>query len=326
MSHENQNPLLQAALAVFAVLAVVLGATTFVFVRKTDEALAAARAETDAAGQLRSMLTAAQEENGELRRFLGVTQAEPLPTVRQQFAQDMETCAAGLTEQDRTYPAALAQLQRTINASHAEVVQCKEEIRRSRRDLEKREAGMEVQIRQYREAAAKAAESLAEAYKLSGEERQRMLRDAEDALQTLIRTQKNGDLAKTQADRKFEDLQDAHKRLKAELAKYKRLLDEYQSAAVSPVPDGEIRRVNYRLKTAWINLGSADGVRQPHSFDVYPPDATRMAPAAKKGEVEVSKVLEAHLAETRIVADKTGDPLLPGDKVHAPPPAAAAKF
>jgi hypothetical protein len=317
MSHENQNPSLQAALAIFVVSTVVLGATAFVFARRTDEARAAARADADAAQQLRSSLIAAQEENGELKRFLG-SPGEQLPTIRQQFARDMEIYAVGLAEQERTYPAALAQLQRAANASNAEVVQCKEALDRCRNALAQREASKDQQVRLFCEAAAKAVASLAEAQKLSGEERQRMLHNAEDVLQTLLRTQKEVDLAKAQGERKFEDLQKAYKRLEAELAKYKAWWDDAHRPNPSPMPDGEIRRVNYRLKTAWINLGSADAVRQPLSFDVYPSGAVRIAAAAKKGQVEVSKVLEAHLAETRIVADKRGDPLVPGDKIHSP--------
>ena len=85
-------------------------------------------------------------------------------------------------------------------------------------------------------------------------------------------------------------------------------------------PEGEVRGVSYRLQLAWIDLGRADGVRRRLPFGVYPAGTCQLSGGTRKGTVEVTQVLDEHLAETRIVDDRTGDPIMRGDKVHRLPP------
>ena len=46
--------------------------------------------------------------------------------------------------------------------------------------------------------------------------------------------------------------------------------------------------------------------------------ATNMADSARKGSVEVSRILDGHLAEARILEDEDTDPILPGDVIYSP--------
>jgi hypothetical protein len=68
----------------------------------------------------------------------------------------------------------------------------------------------------------------------------------------------------------------------------------------------------------WINLGAADALTRLTTFSVYPGDAVDLSKAVKKASVEVTQLLDDHMAEARVIDDKDADPILPGDKVHTP--------
>ena len=75
------------------------------------------------------------------------------------------------------------------------------------------------------------------------------------------------------------------------------------------MPEGEIRWVNQRTGTVWINLGRADGLQRQVTFGVYPADITDMSGGGKKASIEVTQILGDHLAEGRIIDDKLTDPI-----------------
>lgn len=88
-------------------------------------------------------------------------------------------------------------------------------------------------------------------------------------------------------------------------------------------PDGQIVYINPSARTVWINLGRADNLKPQVKFNVYgqlAADVARTDDAgkvqAKKGEIEVTKVLDESLAEARIISDS--DLIVQGDLVHTP--------
>jgi hypothetical protein len=83
-------------------------------------------------------------------------------------------------------------------------------------------------------------------------------------------------------------------------------------------PDGEISLVNQRNGTVWIDVGRADHLNPLTTFAVYPADITNLGKGAKKASIEVTQILDDHLAEARILDDKITDPIMPGDKIHTP--------
>lgn len=84
------------------------------------------------------------------------------------------------------------------------------------------------------------------------------------------------------------------------------------------VADGRITWVNQEAGTVWINLGLGDGLRRQTLFSVYDIEDNGVTRAERKASIEVTKVLDQHLAEARIVSDVPSDPILPGDQVFSP--------
>jgi hypothetical protein len=69
--------------------------------------------------------------------------------------------------------------------------------------------------------------------------------------------------------------------------------------------------------TVWINLGSSDSLRRQVTFSVFDGDRHDAEKATKKGSIEVTRVLEAHLSEARITEDDPTNPILPGDMIYS---------
>ena len=84
------------------------------------------------------------------------------------------------------------------------------------------------------------------------------------------------------------------------------------------VPDGQITWANQAAKTVWINLGLADGLRRQTLFSVYDQADNGVTRTARKASVEVTRVIDQHLAEARIITDLAANPILPGDQIFSP--------
>lgn len=82
--------------------------------------------------------------------------------------------------------------------------------------------------------------------------------------------------------------------------------------------DGQVTRVNPTTRTVWINVGFYDNLQKHITFSIQPqgiPPGSQLRP---KGRVEVTKILDNHLAECRILEDDLDDPILTGDQIFTP--------
>ena len=84
------------------------------------------------------------------------------------------------------------------------------------------------------------------------------------------------------------------------------------------VPDGKISWVDQKSRLVYINLGLTDGLRRQQTFSVYDRDETNHAKTEPKAAIEVTRIVERHLAEARILQDNLRNPILPGDLIFTP--------
>ena len=82
------------------------------------------------------------------------------------------------------------------------------------------------------------------------------------------------------------------------------------------VADGRISWINQN-GTVWINLGSLDSLRRQVTFSVYDADEHDAEKAAKKGSIEVTRILGEHMAEARVTEDDATNPILTGDRIYS---------
>jgi hypothetical protein len=69
--------------------------------------------------------------------------------------------------------------------------------------------------------------------------------------------------------------------------------------------------------TVWINLGTADSLRRRVTFSVFDADRHDAAKADKKASIEVTQVLDNHMAEARVTQDNPINPILTGDNIYS---------
>ncbi len=340
---------LQIALILFVMITVVLAVTTFVFYRKTeqmagevDAAEQAAKSANDSADQenffnqyLKHIVGAKTLSEAELNVIVpSVEGDEEMAAVHASYQQDMGTYGEGLPQEKLNYrelPALLLQAIRKLNIATTTMSLDNNNLI-AERDRIKVDSQKTIDI--------------------ANSEKQKAVDELETERET-FNTDRDGLTAKQ--EKQFADYQTSIKEKtvlvatrdktikerEGEIAKKDNTI-ESQTTRITELldepfesPDGRIAWVNQSARTVWINLGMADGLRRQTTFSVYDHEAMNVAPGAgganpnseeeskrkideRKGMIEVTRVLDQHLAEARIVDDYTADPILPGDQVFSP--------
>jgi hypothetical protein len=86
------------------------------------------------------------------------------------------------------------------------------------------------------------------------------------------------------------------------------------------VPDGLVRWVDNQNGRVWINLGEADNLPKRMTFSVYTKNHNGVARGSEdiKGAIEVTRIIDAHTAEARIIKDDLYQPITKGDPIFTP--------
>ena len=304
------------ALIIFVTLAIVLGVTAFVYHGKYADALVAADASRKVAQSAVSEVANKDAECGELKRMIGTAES-PLADIRHGFDTDMKDYGSNFPEGNRFYKPILKSMAAALESKSGEIKDLNDKLADLDRKFGGREGSHQAEIKRLAAAAAAAAEDLLKVTKAYEAERARIQESLDDLAKQWADTRKK--TAKTletkdEAVKAFEaKLADAQKVIREEAATIKSLTRPTMDVAA-----GEIRRVDQHEKMAWINLGRADLLPSRASFSVYGADSADLGKAVKKASIEVTKILDDHSAECRILEDKISDPILPGDKIHTP--------
>lgn len=103
-------------------------------------------------------------------------------------------------------------------------------------------------------------------------------------------------------------------------------LDEKKRTSFE-IPDGEIRWVDNLNKRVYINLGEVDGLRVRTGFSVYRKNHSGVGRGTEggaygsediKGKIEVTRIIDAHTAEARIIEEVITNPMGKGDPIYTP--------
>jgi hypothetical protein len=84
--------------------------------------------------------------------------------------------------------------------------------------------------------------------------------------------------------------------------------------------DGHIVAVDNTTRTVWIDLGTRDNLREQVTFSVYTNDHRGIGRGVEdiKAKIEVTRILEGHLAEARILDEDLFRPIAEGDPIFTP--------
>lgn len=322
------------ALITFIIMTILFAVFTFLFYRQASHnGQRADTAETDrdkfrqaasdslnAVNYVKAMLGAGESTFDQLEAT-GFTANEEngLEVIKGQFDLDMQEFGEGLPDGERNYPAICKNLIAKIKNANLQQIASANETQRILQEKET-EIAKQTAITASAEAARQTA-----ADDLKGE-RTKFEGDRTN-LTNVIAVKDNSirklttDLTTTQ-----QTAVEAEEKLKEDIEKIEVVLKNTSEKLIDitrpnfEVPDGRIVSVSQRTGRAWINLGSADGLRRQVTFSVYPVGTVGVGDIEKKskGGIVVTEVLDAHLSEVRMVDPVLKDPILSDDIIYSP--------
>jgi hypothetical protein len=315
MARENQG--LQIALIIFVMLTIILGVTTFIFFRQYEEADQKAQEAVTQASQQLTAANTIQDDNNRLKGLMGFTEKMEMDEITAKFNEDMSPFVGTFPEEACFYSPILSELRKAVDQKSSDLVDLQARYDALDAKYRQREQTMLPQIQDHAQAKKTVQDDLTRQTATFKSERARIVAD-QTRLQDDLQKARESETTKLTAIQT--KLDEAGARL-LKLAQLNQQKSEKLESIVKETfeePDGEIRWVNQRDGTVWINLGRADALARQVSFAVYPADTTNLAQGGKKASVEVTQILGEHLAEARVVEDTIADPIMPGDKVHTP--------
>lgn len=315
MARENQG--LQIALIIFVLLTIILSVTTFIFFTQYKDASKDAAKNGEEAAKEHNSARALAKDKEELKRMMGFPPTDSIDAIQTQFNDDMNKYAGNFPEDTRFYRQTLERQFIVINEKNQTLDGELAKVQKLKDHNEKREEVTVPRIEAFQKEALSANEDKEAELAKFESERQRMKADQVKLAGNLQRFQREHDLAisgmQTRLDNTSKDRDTV--RTIADRATDK------LAAILRKDPEkfqGDVRWVNQRNKTVWINLGRADALMPQTTFSIYAPDILDMAQTGDKAKIEVTQILGDHLAEARITEDRASNPILPGDKIHTP--------
>jgi hypothetical protein len=314
-ARENQG--LQIAVMIFFLLVVLLAVTTYVFFKNYDDTLKrlaeaekTARSETQTARRV-------QTENNRYKELMGYSAEDTLETVEAEFTKDMDTFAVGYQDEKKYY----RQVLQYLHNDKQQIVDRETSAKSREEDLKGKiattEATKDKQIDEFKSSMDKISQDLAGERTKFNDDRAKITKNADDIARQLDgkRTEMSNLVAKTNSQVK--DLSTRVTKLDQLNKQKTKLLRTREDQGVDS-PDGRVTWVNQRTNTVWVNLGQGDNLQRQTVFSIYPTDVNNATIDQKKGSIEITRVIDEHMAEGRILDDDLSNPILPGDKIHSP--------
>lgn len=314
-SSENQG--LTIALIVFLILTIILGVSTLLLFNQYKESSTRAEADRKKAQEADQAQRAAEIELEKLRELIGVGTSANLDEATAAFDEDMKNFAGTIPADKRFYRPALEFLSASLNQTNEQLVAAQDEIARLKESNRAFEEAKQKEVEQHQQAAQSAASDLATAQaRFQDDLRKQLEANAEVVAQV---EKKNQEIAQIQEQHR-QQLETKDRMITDRDQEVASLVDRVKTLLGKGTVeyDGEIVRVNQQAGTVWINLGSADYLKPQTVFHVYTPGLPAAGERTAKGKIEVTRVIDGHLAEARIIEDKVSDLMARGDKVFTP--------
>ena len=316
MARENQG--LQIALIVFFMLAILLGVSTYWCYRLYEESSVKASDNLAKLEKATKLAAKNEEDVNELKRLIGLAKTEKVETLKDTtFKADMNKYGAGYAEVPNAYRPLMEKMQQTIDEKNAALALSDAKVQKLEEDFRIREASKQPQIDEFKQAAETANKDLSDERAKFNGDRDRLTQDEAKIQSDLEKSRKDAEAALAKSDKQ---LQDAVAKMQKLGTVNTKLADEQAKilAGKFDASQGQVRWVNQREGTVWIDLGKADNLHRQVTFSVYPSNAAEMSAVAKKASIEVTQVLGDHLAEARFYDDNLTDPIVPGDQIYTP--------
>jgi len=251
----------------------------------------------------------------DMRQLMGFERNATTADVKKNGEADMKTYGGGIADEaSRTYRKVLETVYADLMASSAREAKQKAEFSEQAKTLLAVKTEAQKQMEKADDARKKAEEDAASQRNTFAEFRRTLEKAQADVQKSLDDQRTNYEAQITKSTGRIKELEDQI----TKLAKANRNLIEQRKDEPGSfeVADGRISWVNQN-GTVWINLGTADSLRRQVSFSVFDADQHDAAKAAKKGSIEVTRLLDDHMAEARVTKDDPTNPILTGDNIYS---------
>ncbi len=312
-AREHQG--MQIALIIFVVLTIALIVTTYLFFDWFKNEQKKFAGESKVRQKAEADQKTAVENLDKIKRMMNFGARDEVSTMEAEFKKDMEKFAKTFPESNQHYRFVVAELDKQLKKKNETIIDAEVREQALIEKGKKDETVKVAELATYQQSNEKTAQDA---------ESERKKFNELDATHKKFDT----DLAKKLEDKRkeFTDLADKSARDVADITKkltetIKRNQDlvirDQEAEASTERADGKVTWVNQRARVVWVNLGADDGLRRLISFAVISPDENNPLKAEKKGSIEVTRVLDRHLSEARIIDDSPSNPIMPGDSVFS---------
>jgi hypothetical protein len=319
MARENQG--FQIALIVFVMLTIVLSVTTFLFYRQYDDASTQAEGFLKDAAKAKSAADATKEECAELKAMIGYPREDSLATVVENSAKDREQYKKYEKDDPDKLPSyrkIFDNQEKAKNENTKALTDVQEEYRKLKFDYSSREAASKTQLDAVSKQRDDLKSQLKEANAAYAKDREQFKKDLNEEADKREKSLQDLGSDSAATAQKLKEAEKTIAKLTAENAELRTTVNKASIVKTVQQFTGQIKWVDQKSNTVWIDLGRADGLSRQTNFSVYSADAVDLTKAGKKASIEVLQVQGEHSAEARIVEDKMSDPIIPGDKIYNP--------
>lgn len=324
MASGSKTTAVHFTLIFFVMLSVILGVVSYMYYDKDKELRAKFAAAKDAEEKSKKASIKATNELNIVKQRIGYTQAE----IGEGPNPDQTSVRGAIDSDEKNYGAnfkgkTLSEVIKQLNTSLNTTTKDRDVKMVAMQSLTNQMANLrnqyDIQVKTEISAKNKAEEDRAAAVK----DKQEVIAAKDNEINTL---QSNFNKVTLE----MEQLRDQHiivvnklnQRIALLIAINIKLNERLEAINVVSVsrPDGVIRWIDNTQGTVWINLGKADNLPVRTSFSVYSKSNSGVTRSSAdiKGSIEVTRILEPHLAECKIIGDNIHKPFALGDPIHTP--------
>jgi len=319
---DRQSQGLQIALIASVMLNIVVGVVAYLMWRQYDEARTSATASEKKASDAQQTASSAQADAVKLKDWMGFASTASIDAIGKDKDDEMTNVYASVFGQsypqsDRVYRKVIRTFYDTIKNRDKAILDEQDLRKKAETDVTNLRAELAAKVKAEEDNTASVQRDLKNRTDEFTQARKDVLaqRDEEAGKKKVAIDEANVKVAELQGTIAAGNSEiDRRKRREEDL---KHQLEEDRKQTFEEAL-GKIISANQATKTVYINLGQADALNRLATFSVYDAKTTDVSRGGKKGTIEVTQLLEPHMAEARIVDAKLGDPILAGDVIYTP--------
>ncbi|MBI1346612.1 hypothetical protein GC163_10020 [bacterium] len=313
-------------LVAFLLIMIILGVMLYLTSQDAGKAKAALAAKEGELNQVNTALRKSDTDLEELKKILGKSQLQqvtnpanprdPLSVVGS-LMNDLDTYGKALAE--TTVAGTIAKLRQALDTANAELASKTDSLTSSENTVLALQGRYQTTVDEHQKARSD-SESLTRTT-INERDEQLQAKDLQISELTQVKNTVELELQQEKDAREADRVQSDNEINKLVLIndKLREELDEIKQESFE-IADGRIRRVDNVSRIVWIDIGDADFLKPRQTFSIYGKDTPGVArtPADIKGKIEVTRIIDAHLAEAKMIEEDIYRPMSPGDFIYTP--------